>query len=82
LLKDLDYEIIPCSHTARLGDGEKVLHVTEMAVLNLQVYNDDGELVPAVQLAFYIVPTLQREIIIGLPDILDNYFDFFVTILQ
>ena len=82
LLKDLDYEIIPCSHTARLGDGEKILHVTEMAILNLQVYNDDGELVPAVQLAFYIVPTLQREIIIGLPDILDNYFDFFITILQ
>ena len=48
----------------------------------LLFYDDDGHLCDPIATEFYIMPSLGKEIINGLPDLLGNYFEYFTTILE
>ena len=72
----------PCRHNARLGDGATRIWVTESVVLETQVYADDGSLEEPISTEYFVVPTLGDEAIIGLPDILGNYYEFFEKVLR
>ncbi len=76
-----DAVIQPCSHRVRLGDGKTSLEVTEECVVSIQLYDDGGKLCEPIQTRFYVVNTLGDEAIVGLPDLLGNYFSYFVRVL-
>jgi hypothetical protein len=54
-----------------------MLSVTKMAYVDIQLEDNYGELTDPITTAFYIVPTLGYDVIVGLPDILGNYFYHF-----
>ena len=72
----------PCSHLVTLGDGVTQLHLTECVTIEVALYDDRGCLCPSVYTEFFVMPRLGREIIIGLPDILGNYYEYFTDILD
>ena len=72
----------PCSHLVTLGDGVTQLHLTECVTIEVALYDDRGCLCPSVYTEFYVMPRLGREMIIGLPDILGNYYEYFTDILD
>ena len=71
----------PCKHSAKLGDGETILTVNSYCVLNIQLLDDYGSPTEPMYTELYVVDGLGDEVIIGLPDILGSYFDFFVSAL-
>lgn len=72
----------PCRHRVRLGDGQTMLSVTKMVYVDIQLEDNYGELTDPITTAFYIVPTLGYDVIVGLPDILGNYFDHFSAFMH
>ena len=72
----------PCRHSVRLGDGETQLVLKEMVDLDIQLFEDSGRLAEAINTTFYVVDTLGEEAIIGLPDLLGNYFDHLSAVLE
>ena len=77
-----DIEREPCNHRVRLGDGKTMVQCTEMITLDVSLYAPDGSLQAPISTVFYIMPSLGDRIIIGLPDILGNSYDYFTTILE
>ena len=77
-----DCKVEPCRHRVRLGDGKTTLTVTEMVYVDIQLEDNYGELTDPVTTAFYVVPSLGYDVIVGLPDILGNYFDHFSAFLH
>ena len=73
---------IPCKHSAKLGDGETILQVNSYCALYMQLLDDYGSPTEPIYTELFIVDGLGDEVIIGLPDILGNYFDFFVAALS
>ena len=71
----------PCKRSAKLGDGETILTVNSYCVLNIQLLDDYGSPTEPMYTELYVVDGLGDEVIIGLPDILGSYFDFFVSAL-
>jgi hypothetical protein len=65
-----------------LGDNATEVHITQCVVLNVAMYNEDLRLSEFVATEFYIMPNLGHEIIIGLPEILGNYYDHFIGVLE
>jgi hypothetical protein len=45
--------------------------------VDIQLEDNYGDYTDPITTAFYVVPTLGNEVIVGLPDILGNYFDHF-----
>ena len=78
----VDLPVEPCSHWVRLGDGETQVHITQYVTLDVSLYDDEGKLSAPISTEFYVMPKLGKEIIIGLPDILGNYYDFFSAVLE
>lgn len=74
--------IYPCKHAVRLGDGKTKLNISEYVNLDIQLYKDDGSLSDPILTSFYIVHSLGEEAIIGLPDLLGSYFEYFAEILE
>ena len=72
----------PCRHQVRLGDGKTMLIVNEMVYVDIQLEDNYGEFTDPLTTAFYVVPTLGYEVIVGLPDILGNYFEHFSSFLH
>ena len=72
----------PCRHRARLGDGKTILQIKEKVCLDIQLYKDDGKLAEAISTNMYVVDTLGEEAIIGLQELLGNYFEFFAQVLE
>ena len=72
----------PCKHKAKLGDGTTFLEVNEFCVLHIQLMDDYGCPTELMHTECYIVEGLGEEVIVGLPDILGSYFDFFVAALS
>ena len=77
----LDLVILPCMHRARLGDGSSILTITEKCIMSVCPVNDYGEELAPITTEFFIVEDLGDEAIIGLQDILGNYYDFFSELL-
>jgi RNase H-like domain found in reverse transcriptase/Reverse transcriptase (RNA-dependent DNA polymerase) len=75
-------EIKSCQHSALLGDGKTQLDITNKVILQLSLYDDDEHLTEPVTVELYIIDTLGEQIIIGLPSILGEFFDFFVSTLH
>ena len=74
--------IEPCTHKVKLGDNKTEVHITQSVVLNVALYDSESKLCDYVATELYVMPNLGAEIIIGLPDILGNYYDFFIDILE
>ena len=72
----------PCAHRVRLGDGKTLVDCTETITLDVSLYIPDGSLQFPISTVFYIMPALGDRMIIGLPEILGNFYDIFTTILQ
>ena len=73
---------LPCKHSAKLGDGKTILQVTSYCGLYIQLLDDYGSLSEPIYTELFIVDGLGNEVIIGLPDILGMYFNFFVAALS
>ena len=71
-----------CKHSVRLGDGKTQLNLTECVHLDLQLYTNCGTLTEPIYTSFFIVDTLGNEAIIGLPDLLGDYFEHLTAILE
>ena len=84
MVLELGGEILlePCSHMVKLGDGTTQVHINEFITIDIALYDDDGHLCEPIATELYIMPSLGKQIIIGLPDLLGNYFDYFTTILE
>ena len=76
-----DLETDPCRESARLADGKTILFIKESVTLLVSPINDYGEELDPIATRFFVIETLGDEAIIGLPDLLGNFFDFFVDIL-
>ena len=72
----------PCRQRARLGDGTTVLEVSEAVTLQVGLLDDYGERQKPIFTQMYVVAGLGDQIIIGLEDILGNYYDYFEHVLR
>ena len=72
----------PCSHRVRLGDGKSIMYIKEMVTLNISLLNDYGERCEPIATQFYVCDNLGDEAIIGLPELLGNYFEYFSNVLN
>ena len=72
----------PCVHSVKLGDGATQVHLTEFVTIDVALYDDDGRLCDSIATEFYIMPKLGKQIIIGLPDLLGNFYDYFTSVLE
>ena len=59
-----------------------MLAVDRMVYIDVRLEDNYGELTDPISTAFYIVPTLGYDVIVGLPDILGNYFDHFSAFMH
>ena len=75
-------EFDPCRHRVRLGDGDTCVEINRKLTLEVSLYNKKGELGEPVATEFYVMPSLGEEIIIGLPDILGNYYEIFMGMMK
>ena len=75
-------DVEPCRHRAVLGDGKTVVEVTQSVTLTLRLYNDYNHLCSPITTELYVINTLGDQIIIGLPSILGEFYDFFAAIME
>ena len=78
--KNVKYE--PCDHVVRLGDGKSIMRIREMVSLEISLLDNYGQRARPITTEFYVSESLGNEAIIGLPDLLGNYFDYFAQILN
>ena len=82
-LKGLEFvKILPCRHSARLGDGETYIKIDKCAELEVQLYRSDQTLTDPITTRLYVVESLGDEMIIGLQDLLGNYFEIFAEVIE
>ena len=75
-------EIHPCNHSARLGDGKTMVVIREYVELQVQVFRSDTTLTDPITTHLYIVESLGEEMIIGLQDLLGNFFEIFAEVIE
>ena len=71
-----------CNHRVKLGDGDTHVMLNQRARVLVFIRGRDGKPRPPINTSFYVMPKLGEEIIIGLPDILGPYFNFFMEMMQ
>lgn len=81
VIRKLGAKLAPSTHKARLGDGKTVVQVAGEAHVTLALYTKGGELTAPQRLKVYVLEDLGEEILVGLPDILLKFYDFFSQIL-
>lgn len=72
----------PCHHYACLGDGKTRVYARGTVWLEVALYDDSHRLTDPVWIECHVLPGLGDQIIIGLPEILGNFYDFFITALS
>ena len=72
----------PCSHRVRLGDNTTEVHITHYVTLEVSLYDEDMKLCDPIFAEFYVMPNLGDDVIIGLPDILGSFYDYFIGVLE
>ena len=75
-------EYKPCHHKVRLGDGKTRVELTEEVVIDVALYDRKQVLSEPVSTRFYVMPGLGEELIIGLPEILGDYFTLFMKMME
>ena len=82
-LKKLDFpEIHPCQHSARLGDGKTFITINECVELGVQIGLSDNTRSEPITTQLYVVESLGDEMIIGLQDLLGNFFEVFAEVVE
>ena len=71
-----------CNHSARLGDGKTMVVIREYVELQVQVFRSDTTLTDPITTHLYIVESLGEEMIIGLQDLLGNFFEIFAEVIE
>ena len=72
----------PCSHRAVLGDGKTQIHIKQtvtIEVIPIDDYDKDWE---PITVEMFVVETMNNQMIIGLPDLLGSFFDYFACIMN
>ena len=77
-----DAVLEPCYHKVKLGDGKTEVIITQSVILDLSLYEEDLSMGKSFATEFFFLPTLGEEIIVGLPDILGNFYDYFTGVLE
>jgi len=72
----------PCNHAARMGDGISIIRLKETVLLQISMLDEHGEPTKPIFTEFYVLETLGNEAIIGLPDLLGNYYEYFWRVLM
>ena len=72
----------PTRHHARLGDGKTEVHAKGTVWLEVALYDDNHKLTDPVWVECYVLPGLGDQIILGLPELLGNFYEFFTTALH
>ena len=72
----------PCDHMVRLGDGKSIMRIKNMITLEISLLDNYGQRTKPISTEFYVSDSLGDEAIIGLPDLLGNYFNYFAMILN
>ena len=72
----------PCRHRVKLGDNVTYMYIEKYVELYVAMYNDYGELTEYILTEFYVAETLGKQAIIGLPSLLDEYYNYFESILK
>ena len=78
--KNVEYD--QCDHIVRLGDGKSIMRIKNMVTLEISLLDNYGQRTKPITTEFYVSDSLGNEAIIGLPDLLGNYFDYFAMILN
>ena len=76
-----DLEREPCRHSARLADGVTLTQIREKVTLYISPIDDYGDALEPIATELFVIDQLGEEILIGLPDLLGNYYDYFSSIL-
>ena len=76
-----DLQREPCRHSARLADGVTVTQIKERVTLYISPVDDYGDILQPIATEFFVIDHLGDEILIGLPDLLGNYYEYFSNIL-
>lgn len=71
-----------CNHRVRLGDGGTMMTVKESVVLTLQLVRDNSFHSEPVCLELYVVENLGEEIIIGVPSLMTDCFNYLLEVLD
>ena len=77
-----NYKYEPCNHVVRLGDGKSIMHIKDTITLQINLLDNYGQRTNPISTEFYVSNDLGNEAIIGLPDLLGNYFNYFAMILN
>ena len=72
----------PCNHSARLGDGKTIVSINEYVEVEVQVFRSDTTLTDPITTHLYVVESLGEEMIIGLQDLLGNFFEIFSEVIE
>jgi len=73
---------VPCLHKTRLIVGDTQISPTERVIFPMCLYTNDGSLHEVVQTSFHDVEERGDKAIVGLPDILFGYFEFFMKVIK
>lgn len=82
VIRRLGAKLVPSTHRARLGDGKTVIRVAGEACVTLALYTKNGKLTAPERLKVYVLEDLGDEVLVGLPDILLKFYEFFSEILN
>ena len=77
--EELDF--MPCRHTAVLGDGELTVSSNKTVVLTVYSIDDYDQELEGVDVEFYVIESRSDQVIIGLPDIVGVFYDYFAELL-
>ena len=69
-----------CNHTVKLGDG-KTISIKQKITLTVIPIDDHGMDQDPIVTEFFIIDTMGDELIIGLPSLLSEYYDYFSSII-
>ena len=70
-----------CDHTVKLGDGASLMTLNKKLTISVIPIDDYGNDLDPIMTDLYIVDTMGDEIIIGLPSLLAEFYDYFASIL-
>ena len=71
-----------CDHRAMLGDGKTQIRITQTIVVEVIPIDDYDKEWKPVKVEMFVVETMDNQIIIGLPDLLGEFFDYFATVMN
>jgi len=72
----------PCNHRAVLGDGKTQIHIKQTVTVEVIPIDDYDKDWDPVTVEMFVVETMNNQMIIGLPDLLGNFFDYFACIMN